>query len=135
MKAALHGGELAVGAERFDGVDAPACGGRREREAGQARLIVDQYGASAAFAAVTAGFRSGQPDDFPQIIQQQHVVGNRVGAGAAIERELKNARHAVLWLLFNCAGSIAITGGAFKPGPALGRAPSATGFTSLEIAR
>src|SRR4029077_2783481 len=101
VEAALHGGEVAVGHERFDGVDAAAvdCGG--ERQARQPRRIVDQHGAGAALAAVAARFRSGQSDVFPQIIQQQNVVGNRVGAGAAVERELQNARHGVLrWLFY-----------------------------------
>src|SRR5580700_4661669 len=54
----------------------------------------------AALAAVASRFRSSEADLFPQIIQQQNVVGNRVGAGAAVERKLQNARHAVLQWLF-----------------------------------
>jgi hypothetical protein len=69
-----------------------------KRQAGQARRIIDQHRASAAFAAVTAGFRSGQSDHFPQIVQQQEIVRNRVGPRAAIERKLKNARHAGPWM-------------------------------------
>jgi hypothetical protein len=54
-------------------------------------LVIHQHGAGAAFAAVAAGFCSSQADDFPQIIQQQQIVGHRVHARAAVERELENA--------------------------------------------
>ena len=91
MEAALHRGKVAVLAERFDGIDALAGDAGRKREAGQARLVVDQHGAGAALAAVAAGFCSGQADDFPQIVQQQQIVGHRVHARAAVERELENA--------------------------------------------
>ena len=37
----------------------------------------------AAFTAITTGFRSGQPNDFPQIVQQQKIMGDRVGSRAA----------------------------------------------------
>src|SRR5262249_48631345 len=77
-----------------DGVDALTAHGRREREARQSRFVVDQHGAGAAFAAVAAGFCSSEADDFPQIVQQQYVIGHRVDAAAAVENELENARHA-----------------------------------------
>ena len=75
MEAALHGGQMAVARQRLDRIDAAAFDRGGERQARQSRLVVDQHGAGAAFAAVAARFRSGQSDDFPQIIQQQHIVG------------------------------------------------------------
>jgi hypothetical protein len=48
----------------------------------------------AAFTAITTGFRSGQANDFPQIVQQQQIIGHRIDAAAAVENELKNAGHA-----------------------------------------
>src|SRR5262245_26064251 len=39
VEAALHRGKTAVAGERFDGVDAAALDGRREREAGEPRLV------------------------------------------------------------------------------------------------
>jgi hypothetical protein len=120
VKAALNGGQMTVFGEWLDGVDAAAFDARCERQARQSRHVVDQDRASAAFAAVAAGFRSGQPDDFPQIIQEQYIVGNRIGAGSTVEHELKNARHAGLTRL-NFADSIAITPKPFKPCPLVDR--------------
>ena len=89
VEAALHGGELPVVPERLDGVDALAGDGRRQCEAGQHRFVVDQHGAGAAFTAVAAGFGAGEADFFAQEIEQQDIVGDRVGAVTPIERELK----------------------------------------------
>ena len=63
--------------------------GRGQREAGQRRFVVDQHGAGAAFAAVAAGLGAGEADFFAQEIEQQDVVGDRVGAVTPVERELK----------------------------------------------
>ena len=65
------------------------CDGRRQRQAGQRAAVVDQHRAGAAFAAVAAGLGAGQAHFLAQIIEQQHIVGDRVGAVAAVERELK----------------------------------------------
>src|SRR6516225_9682898 len=67
---------------------------RSKREARQSRLVVDEYGAGAALAAVAAGFCSSEPDDFPQIVQQQQIIGHRIDAAAAVENKLENAAHA-----------------------------------------
>ena len=74
VEPALHGGQPPVAARATRPCRRAAVDARSERQAGQPRLIVDQHGAGAAFAAVATRFRSGQPDDFPQIIQQQHIV-------------------------------------------------------------
>src|SRR5690349_10277482 len=96
VKSTLHGRQMAILGERLDRVDAAAFDAHRKRQAGQAWRVIDQHRAGAAFAAVAAGFRSGHPDYFPQIVQQQKIIGNRVVPRAAIERKLKNARHAGL---------------------------------------
>ena len=96
VEAALHGGKLPVVPERLDGVDAPALHGRRQREAGQHRLVVDQHRAGAAFAAVAAGLGAGKPDLLAQVIEQQDIVGDRVGAVTPIERALKQPGQAFL---------------------------------------
>ena len=70
MKAALHGREPAAAHERLDRIDAPTLDARSQCQTGKARLIVDQNGASATLAAIATGFRSGQADEFPQIVQQ-----------------------------------------------------------------
>src|SRR5262249_34541643 len=36
------------------------------------------------------------PTTSRKIIQEQYIVGNRIGAGSTVEHELKNARHAGL---------------------------------------
>src|SRR5215471_761904 len=84
----------AVLAERFDGVDALTVHAGREREARQSRLVVDEYGAGAALAAVATSFCSSETDDFPQIVQQQQIIGHRIDAAAAVENKLENAGHA-----------------------------------------
>src|SRR6516164_383619 len=84
----------AVLAERFDRVDALTVHAGSERETRQSRLVVDQHGARAALAAVAAGFCSSEADDFPQIVQQQQVIGHRIDAAAAVEDKLENAAHA-----------------------------------------
>ena len=94
MEAALHGGELAVLRRATRRFDALALHGRREREAGQRRLVVDQHRAGAAFAAVAAGLGAGEPDLFAQVIEQQNVVGDRVGAVTAIEPAFKQTGQA-----------------------------------------
>src|SRR5215470_54923 len=94
VEPALHRRKPAVLAERFDGVDALTVHGRREREARQSRLVVDEHGAGAALAAVTTSFCSSESDDFPQIVQQQQIIGHRVDAAAAVENKLENAGHA-----------------------------------------
>jgi len=48
-------------------------------------MIVDQHGAGAAFPAVTTRFCSSKPNDFPQIVQQQHVVIDRIGPWAMLD--------------------------------------------------
>ena len=75
-------------------------------------------GKGAAFATVATGFSAGQADHFPQIIQEQNVVGDGIGADAAVERKLQNARRHDLCLrlrLVRIADSIAITPKPFKP--------------------
>ena len=47
----------------------------------------------AAVAAVAAGFCSSEADDFPQIVQEQQVIGHRIDAPAPVEREFDNACH------------------------------------------
>src|SRR6185312_10422015 len=85
VEAALHGGELPFVAERFDGIDALALDGRCERQAGERRFVVDQDRAGAAFAAVAAGLGAGEADLFAQVIEQQNIVGDRVGAVAPVQ--------------------------------------------------
>jgi hypothetical protein len=70
VKAALHRREPAAAHERFDRIDAPAVDARSQCQTRKARLIVDQNSASATLAAIATGFRSGQADEFPQIVQQ-----------------------------------------------------------------
>ena len=53
----------------------------------EGRLAVDQYRTAAAFAAVAADLGAGQPDDFAQIIDQQHIVRYRIFTGTSIEGE------------------------------------------------
>ena len=64
-----------------------------EREAGQPRLVVDQHRTGAAFAAIAAGLCAGETDYFPQIVQQQQVVGRRIGARPAVKGEFEEACH------------------------------------------
>ena len=85
MEAALHGGELAVMAERLDGIDALALDGGRERQAVQSGFVVDQHRAGTALAAVAAGLGAGKADLLPQVIEQQNIVGDRIGAIAAVQ--------------------------------------------------
>ena len=92
MEPALHCRKAPVLPERFDGVHTLAMDATREREARQPRLVVDQHGASAALAAVAARFCSSEADDFPQIVQQQQIVGHRIHARETVERKLENAR-------------------------------------------
>ncbi len=94
MKAALHGRQTSVGHERIHCVHALSVNHSRECQAGQPWLIVNKYGTRAALAAIAPRFRSGKADGFPQIIQQQQILRNRIAASAAIERKLKNTRHA-----------------------------------------
>ena len=53
------------------------------------RLVVDQDRAGAAFAAIAAGLGPGEADLFAQIIEQQNVVGDRIGAVTAVEPAFK----------------------------------------------
>src|SRR5262245_52088923 len=94
VKATLHGGQLPVVAERFDRVDPLALHGRRQREAREHRLVVNQHRAGAALAAVAPGFSAGQSDLLAQVIEQQNIIGDRIGAVAAIESAFKQTGHA-----------------------------------------
>ena len=47
-----------------------------------------------ALAAVATSFCSSETDDFPQIVQQQQIIGHRIDAAAAVENKLENAGHA-----------------------------------------
>ncbi len=96
VEAALHRRQLPVAPERLDGVDALARDRRRQRQAGQRRLVVDQHRAGAAFAAVAAGLGAGQAQLLAQEIEQQHVVRHRLAAVAAVERERKQPAQAFL---------------------------------------
>src|SRR4029077_842354 len=89
-------------------------------QTGKARLIVDQNSASATLAAIATGFRSGQADEFPQIVQQQDAFRYTVAACAAVERESENARHTAPIQrfprsVFCCADSISVAAIRFKP--------------------
>ena len=94
MEAALHGRELTVCAKRLDGVDTLAADCRREREARQCRLVVDQHGAGAAFAAIAAGLCAGEPNLFTQVVEQQNIIADRIGAVTAIEPALQQTGQA-----------------------------------------
>src|SRR5262249_44786596 len=94
VEPALHCGKTSFLAERFDGVDALPVHASGQREAGQPWPVIDEHRASAALAAVAAGFCSSEADDFPQIIQQQQIIWHRVDAAAAVENKLENAGHA-----------------------------------------
>jgi hypothetical protein len=66
----VHSREPAAAHQRFDRIDASPLNARGQSQTGKARLIVNQNRASAALAAIATGFRSGQADEFPQIVQQ-----------------------------------------------------------------
>ncbi len=53
------------------------------------RLVVDQHRAGAAFAAVAAGLGAGQADLLAQVVEQQDIVGDRIGAVAPVEPAFK----------------------------------------------
>jgi hypothetical protein len=93
VEPALHRRKPPIMPQRFDGIDALAANTRGQRQARQPRLIVDQHGARAAFAAITPRLCSSEPYDFPQIIQQQHIVRDRINARATIERQFEQACH------------------------------------------
>ncbi len=80
-------------AQRLDGVDALAGDCCRQRQARQRGLVVDQHRAGAALAAVAPGLGAGQADGLAQVVEQQPVVGDRVGAPAPVQRELENTCH------------------------------------------
>jgi len=83
MEATLDRGEAPTPGERLDRIDPGALDACRKREAREPRHVVDEHRAGAAFAAVASGFGSGQPDHFPQIIEQQQVVRDRIDPRAA----------------------------------------------------
>ena len=93
MESALDRGEAPILGERLDRIDPRALDACHKREAGEPRDVVDEHGAGAALAAVTSGLGPGQPDDFPQIIEQQQVVRDRIDPRAAVEYEFKNPGH------------------------------------------
>src|SRR5262249_16938411 len=93
VEPALHRREPPVVAEPLDGVDAPSRDAGCQREAGEARLVVDEPGAGAALPGVAAGLGAGKADDFAQIVEQQQVVGDRIDAAAAVEGEFQDAGH------------------------------------------
>ena len=74
--------------EALDGLDVPAFAGRGERDAGQARLAVDQHRAGAAFAAVAALLGAGEADGRRAGTRAAaRFVGDRVLARAAVDRQ------------------------------------------------
>src|SRR5690242_12293408 len=89
VEAALYSRELPVGSKRLDRVDALAVDSCCQRQARQRRAVLDQHRASPAFAAVASGFGAGEPYFFAQVIEQQNIVGNRIGAIAAVESAFK----------------------------------------------
>ena len=128
MKSALYGGQAPVADKQLNRVDALSVYGRRKREACQPQLIVNQHTASTALAAVAARFRSGQTSDFPQIIQQQDVIRNRIAACAAVERDLENARHASPSTAFQIMPALLSASASVFNGNTLDRATADAGY-------
>ena len=75
------GGYAAAFCQALDGFHAAALHLQRQGGAGQARLVVHQHGAGAAFAAVAALLGAGQAQRLAQIVQQQQVSGTRSSRG------------------------------------------------------
>ena len=48
-------------------------------------LSSTKHRAGAAFAAVAAGLGAGEADLFAQVIEQQNIVGDRIGAVAPVQ--------------------------------------------------
>ena len=81
----------------------PTLATRSQRDARDARLAVDQHGAGPALATVAALFGAGQADAVAQVVDQQHVVGDRVFAFAAVDGQFEQtfAGH------FSCSSPVA----------------------------
>jgi hypothetical protein len=85
VKRALQAVEMAVSDKPFNGLYVPAFASHGEGDAGGHRVSVDQDRASAAFAAVAAGFDTGQANDIAQIFDEQLVLGDGILAPPAVD--------------------------------------------------
>ena len=118
MEAALDRRECAASAERLHCVHPAARYARGQRQAGEARLVVHQHRAGAAFAAVAAGLGAGEADGLAQVVEEKAVAGDRVDAPAPVEGEFENSGHSGLpacWAGLAC--------GALHPRPGPGNTP------------
>ena len=91
----LHRVQLLAVGEALDGEHVGAVGLHRQHGAGLERLAVDMDHAAAALRGVAADMGPGQPQDFPQQLDQQ---GARLDGGAdgfAVHRQ-RNGRHGIL---------------------------------------
>ena len=77
--------QLAAPHLALDRLDRLVLHGGGQRQAGEPRLAVDQHRAGAAFAAVAAGLGAGEADFLAQVIEQQNIVGDRVGTVAPVQ--------------------------------------------------
>src|ERR1700719_1099903 len=73
--------------QRFDRRDGAAFSLHGERQAGAHRHVVDQYGAAAAHAVLTAHMGAGGPDNIAQEIGEQHAGLGIARHRAAVEGE------------------------------------------------
>src|SRR3954451_24039845 len=69
VKTALRRRQGAIAAQTLNGFHMTAHRADRERQTGESRTVVNQYGAGAAFPAVASRFGAGESDDVPQVIQ------------------------------------------------------------------
>ena len=89
----LHGIELAVGGQTFDGQNLAAVGLDGEHGAALDGFAVDMHGASAAQRRLAADVRAGQSGHFAQVVNQQQARLDGVGALLSIEGKSDGSCH------------------------------------------
>ena len=91
MKSTLQAMQPTAVREPLDGLHGAAVATDRKRNAGWHRLAVEEHGAGAALAAVTAGLGSRETDGLAQVVNEQLILGDRVLAPAPIEPQAQDA--------------------------------------------
>src|SRR5688572_31278412 len=83
----LQGMEPGAARQAFDRLDAAALAFEHQHDAGELRLAVHQHGAGAALAELAAVLGAGQPEVFPQHLEQGLVRRDRSREGLAVHRQ------------------------------------------------
>ncbi len=89
MERPLEAAHAPAGGKGLDRLDAAAGDARGERDAGEARLAVDEHRARAAFTPVAPLFRAGEADGAAQVVDEERVIGDRVLALATVDGDLQ----------------------------------------------